>query len=73
MVESGEIEIFRVRDDGQEEHITTVKPGNYFGELGPMLKLPRSASARALSDANLTGYGVRMFRGLRPGRQPSGD
>ena len=73
MVESGEIEIFRVRDDGQEEHITTIQPGNYFGELGPMLKLPRSASARALSDANLTGYGVRMFRGLRPGRQPSGD
>jgi putative ABC transport system ATP-binding protein len=70
-VESGEVEIFRVREDGTEDRLTTIGPGNYFGELGPMLNLPRSASARALTDTTLTGYSMRLFRALQPGRQPA--
>ncbi|HTR70021.1 MAG TPA: ATP-binding cassette domain-containing protein [Mycobacteriales bacterium] len=61
-VESGEIEIFRVRADGSEEHVTTISAGGYFGELGPMLNLPRSASARAVGEVTLTGCGVQLFR-----------
>jgi hypothetical protein len=30
------------RADGSTEDIIRVEPGGYFGELGPMLKLPRS-------------------------------
>jgi putative ABC transport system ATP-binding protein len=61
-VQSGEIEIFRERADGSEERLTVVGPGGYFGELGPMLNLPRSASARALTPAVLTGCSVQQFR-----------
>ncbi len=70
MVESGQIEIYRERADGTEEHLTLVGPGNYCGELGPLLNLPRSASARASEDAVLTGYSARMFRGLHPSGGP---
>jgi putative ABC transport system ATP-binding protein len=62
LVLSGEMEIFRERDDGSEERLTVIRPGGYFGELGPMLNLPRSASARALTSANLTGCSVQQFR-----------
>jgi putative ABC transport system ATP-binding protein len=51
VVESGEVEIFRLRADGTEEHLTMVQAGRYFGELGPLFNLPRSASARAATDA----------------------
>ena len=62
LVEDGEMEIYRVRADGTEEHLALVGPGQYFGELGPMLNLPRSANARAKGPCRLTGYTVRAFR-----------
>jgi putative ABC transport system ATP-binding protein len=62
MVEEGEVEIYQVRADGSEEPLTVVGTGNYLGELGPMLNLPRSASARAKGPCRLTGYTVRAFR-----------
>ncbi len=66
MVRSGEIEIWRERDDGSEERLDVVRAGGYFGELGPMMNLPRSASARALSRSDLTGCSVQQFRLLNP-------
>jgi putative ABC transport system ATP-binding protein len=68
VVQSGEIEIVRELVDGAEEHVTVIGPGGYFGELGPMLNLPRSASARALSPTVLTGCSVQQFRSMLPGR-----
>jgi putative ABC transport system ATP-binding protein len=65
-VEEGAIELFRRRSDGTEEPITTVDPGRYFGELGPLLNLPRSASARAAKDSVLTAFSARMFRRTHP-------
>jgi putative ABC transport system ATP-binding protein len=62
VVESGEIEIARTRDDGSTEVVATVTEGNYFGELAPMFGLQRSASARAGQPSVLTGYGLREFR-----------
>jgi putative ABC transport system ATP-binding protein len=61
-VDEGEVEIYRVRDDGSEEKLTVVTAGNYFGELAPMFGLKRSASARAVGSAVVTGYGLREFR-----------
>jgi putative ABC transport system ATP-binding protein len=69
VVRSGAIEILRERADGAEEHITVINPGGYFGELGPMLNLPRSASARAVRCTVLTGYSVRQFRAEIQGKQ----
>ena len=62
VVESGEIEIFKVRGDHTEERVVLRHAGEHFGELGPLLGLPRSASARAVTATVLTGYGVADFR-----------
>jgi putative ABC transport system ATP-binding protein len=72
VVTSGEVEIYRTRETGEERRLTVVGGGGYFGELGPLLNLPRAASARALTDATLVGYSSRLFRSLHPG-SPSGD
>jgi putative ABC transport system ATP-binding protein len=64
VVEEGGVEVYRARPDGTYELLTIVGPGQYFGELGPMLNLPRSASARAIVPTRLTGYTVRAFRSL---------
>jgi putative ABC transport system ATP-binding protein len=62
LVRSGEIEILRDMADGTEDRLTVIGEGAYFGELGPMLNLPRSASARALTPTVLTGSSVQQFR-----------
>ena len=67
VVDAGEIEIYRQRSDGTEEPIATITAGNYFGELGPTLNLPRSASARALVASTLTSHTTRHFRRRIPG------
>jgi putative ABC transport system ATP-binding protein len=61
VIESGAIEIFRVHDDGSEEPITTYQRGAYFGEVGPLLALPRTSSARAASRTRVTGYPLNEF------------
>jgi putative ABC transport system ATP-binding protein len=62
IVQSGEVEILRDKADGSEEHLAVIGEGSYFGELGPMLNLPRSASVRALVPTVLTGCSVQQFR-----------
>jgi putative ABC transport system ATP-binding protein len=66
MVEDGVVEIYHVRADGSENILAHIGSGNYFGELGPMLNLPRSACARAKAPCRLTGYTVRAFRRAFP-------
>jgi putative ABC transport system ATP-binding protein len=61
VVEAGEIEIFQLRADGVEELLRVIGPGNYFGELGPMLGLPRSASSRARVPSHLRSYPIEAF------------
>jgi putative ABC transport system ATP-binding protein len=65
-VGSGLLEVYRELADGGTEVLARVEPGNYVGELGPILNLPRSASVRALQDSDLTGYTVRSFRRDHP-------
>jgi hypothetical protein len=56
VVDEGEIAVVRERPDHSEEVIRTVGRGGYFGELGPILRLPRSATARAVTRSRVTGY-----------------
>jgi putative ABC transport system ATP-binding protein len=65
VVEEGEIELFRPLADGGEEMLSRRGPGTWLGEMGPMLGLPRSASARAVEPSRLTGYGLQEFRRWR--------
>jgi len=62
VVESGEIEIVRERSDGGTDPVSTSHPGQYFGEMGPICGLPRSATARAVAPSDVVGYTVRDFR-----------
>jgi putative ABC transport system ATP-binding protein len=55
LVESGVIRLSRERAGGSEEVVRDVGPGGYFGELAPMFGLPRSATARALEPAVVSG------------------
>jgi putative ABC transport system ATP-binding protein len=62
----------RVLADRSEQIVRTVGPGDYFGELGPMLGLPRSATARARVPSRLQSYTVRSFRARQPGNRSKG-
>ena len=62
---SGAVDIVRVHTDHSEEHLARLGAGQYFGELGPLLSFPRSASARAANDVTLTSYSVSEFRERR--------
>jgi putative ABC transport system ATP-binding protein len=62
VIESGQVEIFRAAPDGTERILATLGAGEYFGELGPALGLPRSASARAGGPVTLVANDVGTFR-----------
>jgi putative ABC transport system ATP-binding protein len=79
-VDDGEIDLVRRRPDQSEETVYTAGPGDYFGELGPLLGLPRSATARARTAAVVTGHSARDFKRLAkprrmriPPRSPTGQ
>jgi putative ABC transport system ATP-binding protein len=62
VVAKGKVDLFRQLAEGGETLIHTCGPGEYFGELAPLLRVPRSASARARTDAVVHGLTVEEFR-----------
>jgi putative ABC transport system ATP-binding protein len=72
VVSEGEFDIVRELADGGEELVKVARPGDYFGEIGVLFNLPRSATVRARSDATATGYTAQAFR-ERLGVQGLGD
>jgi len=62
VVSEGEVEIVRELASGGEQVLKVAGPGDYFGEMGPLFGLPRSATVRARSAATVIGYTVRAFR-----------
>ncbi|CNM83441.1 glutamine ABC transporter ATP-binding protein [Mycobacterium tuberculosis] len=62
VVSEGEFEIVHELADGGEELVKVAGPGDYFGEIGVLFPLPRSATVRARSDATAVGYTVQAFR-----------
>ena len=62
VIESGEVEIVRELIDGDTERLALLGAGQYFGELGAMLGFPRSATARAVTDAVFTAMPPHEFR-----------
>src|ERR1700761_7351007 len=61
-VSEGELDIVRELAEGGEELVRTVRPGDYFGEIGVLFHLPRSASVRARTGATVVGYTAQAFR-----------
>jgi putative ABC transport system ATP-binding protein len=62
VVESGAVEVYHELYGGGEEHLAVLGAGQYFGELAPLLRLPRSASVRAVEDAVVIGHSLQAFR-----------
>jgi putative ABC transport system ATP-binding protein len=62
VVADGELEIVRERAGGGEDLLTVSTAGDYFGEIGPLFGMPRSATVRARTDAKVIGYTVNAFR-----------
>ncbi|HEU4363325.1 MAG TPA: ATP-binding cassette domain-containing protein [Mycobacterium sp.] len=63
-VAEGELEIVHEFADGTEDLVKVATPGDYVGEIGPLLRMPRPATARARTNAAVTGYTVQAFRRL---------
>jgi putative ABC transport system ATP-binding protein len=62
VVSEGELELLHQRPGGGQEVIRVARPGDHFGEIGPLFALPRSATVRARTDAAVVGYSVPAFR-----------
>ena len=78
IVSEGEAEIVRQLAGGGQEVLRVAGAGDYFGEIGPVFGLPRSATVRARTDATVIGHSVLAFRqrlgaAAVEGREPAID
>jgi putative ABC transport system ATP-binding protein len=62
VIDSGTLDVTVARSDGTEEVLAKLGPGQHVGELGPLLGLQRSATARATSALRVTAFTAQEFR-----------
>jgi putative ABC transport system ATP-binding protein len=60
-ISEGQIEILHVAPDGVEHTWARLGPGEQFGEMGALFRLPRSGTARAVTASTVVAYTVPAF------------
>ncbi len=60
LVRSGAVTVTR-KDEGRDEVVATLGPGRYFGEIGLLTGLPRTATITAAADTELLGLDRPAF------------
>ena len=61
VIESGEVEVLRQRDDGGEAVLALLGPGDFFGEMALVEDRPRNASVRACTPTEVIVMGKEVF------------
>ena len=61
IVTSGEAEVIQ-RVQNRDVYVSTVAPGQYFGEVGLLASRPRNATVRAVSDLEVLSLNKETFR-----------
>ncbi|HEU4362916.1 MAG TPA: ATP-binding cassette domain-containing protein [Mycobacterium sp.] len=72
IVAQGELEIVPESEGAGERLLKIGNPGDYAGEIGPFVRIPRSAIVRPRTDATVISYTVEAFR-EQFGRPPEPD
>jgi len=68
VITAGKIKLGRTSGDGRENLLTVLGPGEMFGELSLFDPGPRTATATAVSDAQLVGLGHADLQAFLTGR-----
>jgi len=68
VITAGKIKLGRTSADGRENLLTVLGPGEMFGELSLFDPGPRTATATAVSDAELVGLGHADLQAFLTGR-----
>ena len=58
---AGQLDVLHVAPDGTEHTLARLGPGDQLGEMGALFRLPRSGTARAVTDATVVAYTVPAF------------
>jgi CRP-like cAMP-binding protein len=61
VVVSGSAKVFRTSEDGTDHILSTLRPGDAFGELAMIEGLPRSASVQVVEDTEMLSLARRDF------------
>lgn len=64
VVRSGRLSVWRAKDMARPRRLGTLLPGDFFGEIGFLLRAARSATVRAETDCQVFRFPAGEFSGL---------
>lgn len=73
IIRSGEVEVIRKQDDGGQEQVALLGPGDHFGEVAVLNNVRRTASVRARSAVELLRIGQEQANLLTSAYQGFGE